>query len=189
MKQARPFLLAFLLLAVPPGDAHAQANPVRLKVSKMETDHRHTTYQSASGTYRQQQVNSAVYYTVEILGLNTTKPSDLKVKWAILVDPSHAEAQGAGYSWNNAPKKIVEGERQCKVAVGQRYAFDTDSIDLDTVTTDYDYDSRRYTHGGTIQGYLVEVYDGDRLVASDYSSTDIKREIEQTKEKRDKKNP
>lgn len=189
MKQARPLLPALLLLAAALIDAHAQASSVHLKVSKMETNHRHTTYESADGGYRQQQINSTIYYTVELVSLNTTRPADLKIKWTILVDPSRAEAHGNGYSQMKADEKIVTDERQCKIAVGQRYTFDTDSIDLDTVATDYNYNGRHYTYGGGIHGYLVEVYDGDRLIASDASSVNFKSELEKFQANRDKKNP
>jgi hypothetical protein len=189
MKYARPLLPILLLFVVSAIQARAQADSVRLKISKMESNHRRNTYQDASGAYRHQQVNSAIYYAVELVSLNTTKPADLKIKWAILVDPTKAEAHGNSYSWTPAAETIVEGERQCKIAVGQRYAFNTDSIDLDTVMTNYDYEGRRYTYGGSIHGYLVEVYDGDRLVASDGSPTDIKSQIDQFKAKHDKKTP
>jgi hypothetical protein len=179
MKYARPLLPVLLLLAGSVIDARAQANSVRLKVTKMESTHRQTTYQTSDGSYRQQQVKSAVYYTIEVVNLNTTGPADLKIKWAILVDPSKAEAQGGGYSMTKVAEKVVSGERQSKITLGQRYTFDTDPIDLDTVTTSYDTGGQRFHSGGSIQGYLVEVYNGDRLVASDSSSQNIKHDMEQ----------
>jgi hypothetical protein len=163
----------------------AQISPVRLSVSKNEKKEQKTTYQDSSGYYRQRQINRTVSYSVEVRNFSSTALAGIVIKWAILYDPSHAEVRGGGgVSWNRADLKVLDGERTCSLQVGQRFAFDTDSVDLSSVHTGNSYTTRANQYGGDIRGYCVEVSTADgKLLASEIQPPDTKQQLDQVRAK------
>lgn len=187
MKHVRLLVLVPLLLAMLPSDARAQVSPLRLTVNKTQKDKRETTYQSTNGRHRTQEVNSTVFYTVEVANIAPATLSNLKINWAILIDPSHGEHLGGGVGWNEAHLKVATGERACNIGLGLKYKFDTDPVDLSAVVVDNN--GQHHTRGGSVRGYMVEVYQGGHLIASDYSPSDIKNQIDHVRENRANKGP
>ena len=168
--------------------AHAQLNPVRLNVSKVEKKDRQTTYRSADGRYRHEQVNSTTSYTVQLVNVSAGSLSNVRIKWAILVDSSHAEARAAGgISTTKGKLSVVEGERNCSLDLGQRYSFDTDVIELSAAVAGTDYSGSRWNYGGKVLGYAIEVFVDGKPVTADIQPGDTKKRIEQVRA--DEQNP
>src|ERR1043166_1757249 len=161
--------------------ASAQLNPVRLNVNKVEKKDRQTTYRSADGQYRREQLNSATSSTVQLVNVSGGSLSNIRVKWAVLVDSSHAEARATGISTTNGKLDIVEGERTCSLDLGQRYSFDTDVIELSAAMAGSDYSGSRWNYGGKVLGYAVEVFVDRKPGASEIQPSDTKKRIEQVK--------
>ena len=167
--------------------AQGQISPVRLSVTKNEKSDQKTTYQDNYGYNRQQQIKKTISYTVEVRNFSAGALPNLTVKWAVLYDPSKAEAHGhGGVSWSSKDLRVLEGEHACSLGLGQQCAFDTDSIDLSTVHGGTANTTQGYQYGGDIHGYSVEVFSGERLLASEYQPQDIKSQIEAARTNKDK---
>jgi hypothetical protein len=150
--------------------AQAQINPVRLKVNKTEKKDRKTTYRSTDGYTQQQQIQSTVFYTIEVANVSATPVTDLQVKWALLIKT------------RVVPEfKVVEGERTCSIGLGQKYVFDTDIVELSGSQWQNNWTGSRSGSSAEVAGYAVEVLSGDRIVASEIIPADTKRRIEQLK--------
>lgn len=118
---ARSRILPFVLAALTPfaAQARAQIVSVRLSVTKNESKDQRATFHDTSGAYRREQMDSTVSYTVELRNFSSCTLSNLVVKWAVLYDPSTAQASGGGVSWNTAMLKVEEGEHPCSLGLGQ----------------------------------------------------------------------
>jgi hypothetical protein len=148
--------------------ADAQVNPVRLRVLKQQkTDYRQS-YQTTDGYWRERRGTKAVSYSIAVAN-NTTKPlMDVRVEWAVLVQPYVRYDQ----------LRVVDGSKSVDIPFGKSFVFETDIIEL----TGYEWrtsEGGRHQHSAEILGYAVEVYIGDKLVASDIKPSDAKRKIEQ----------
>jgi hypothetical protein len=168
-----------LLLTLP---AEAQLNPVRLKVNKIQKKATQTTHRQTDGAYRQQQNNETIYYEIDVSNFSASPITNCIVKWAVLYDPSQARSHGSGgFTWSSEDLAVSEGQKTCQLALGQKYSFETDPIELSTVSTSISYTGRRYRYGGEVRGHVVEVFVNDRLVATDASSNDIRQQMEKAK--------
>jgi hypothetical protein len=178
----RPFVV-FLLPVFLAAAAYAQIKPFRIKVDKISKKNTtKTVYQDASGAYRNQQVNETVHYHIEVVNFSTMPRPDVKIKWVLLYDSSQATVQGNGGINAPAPNlKTLEGERTCSLAVGQKYIFDTESLNLSSVSSSMPYTTKLSHQGGEVLGYVVEVLVGDALAAKEISPPDTKSRIEKLK--------
>jgi hypothetical protein len=161
---------------------YAQIKPFRIRVEKISKKDIKIVYQDASGAYRNQQINETVRYHIEIVNFSTTPRPDVKIKWTLLYDSSQATARSNGGIDAPGPNlKTLEGERTCSLAVGQKYAFDTESLDLSSVTSSRAYTTQISHQGGEALGYVVEVLIGDTLAAEEIRPLDTKSRIEKLK--------
>jgi hypothetical protein len=100
----------------------------------------------------------------------------------VLYDASEATAHGGGgvsvTAWG---LEVLEGERVCSLAFGQKYVFDTEPFDLSSVNSSRPNTTVQDCRGGQVVGYAVEVFLGDKLVASDIRPSDTKSRIEKLK--------
>ncbi len=183
--QALPFSLALFLSFVP--QAPGQISPVRLSVSKKENMDTRNSYFDAGGTYRRQQVDSTVSYAIEVRNFSSGTLSNLMVKWTVLYDASTASVAGGGVSWSSAHLKVLEGDHSCNLGLGQKCGFDTDSLDLSSVRTDYNYNGVRHQYGGAVIGYCVEVFKDDKVLASEIQPPDTKQRIQKVKDREQSK--
>ncbi len=169
------------------GQTRAQMSPVRVSVTKNEKSDQKTTYQDSSGYFRQQQIKKTVSYTVEVRNFSAGALPNLTIKWAVLYDPTKAEAHGGGsVSWSTKDLKVLEGEHTCTLDLGQECGFDTAPIDLSSVHSGTANTTQGYQYGGGIRGYCVEVFAGERLLGSELQPQDIKSQIEAAKTNKDK---
>ena len=163
-----------LLFALTPLLSYGQISPVRLKVNKVTKKER-VERESGDKPLIQQ-----VLYEVELSNASTAASDDLTIKWAILYKP---------YPYNN-DLKILEGDRTCSLGIGQRYKFETDSLEVPMKKRAY-YNSRgiRSSSGDGLEilGYLVEVYSGKKILASDIQPSDIKTRIQKVRDAEEKK--
>jgi hypothetical protein len=173
--------VVFVLPVFLAASAHAQIKPVRIDVSKVSKKNSKTVYQDSGGTYRNQQVNETIHYTIQVVNSGTLPLTDVKIKWAVLYDSSQATMHGDGVSATASPLKILEGEQTCSLRVGQKYAFDTESLDLSSVNSSRAYTTKQHHYGGEVIGYAVEVLVGDKLAAEEVRPSDIKSRIEKAK--------
>ncbi len=148
----------------------AQINPIRLKVNKTEKKDRKTTYRSTDGYTQQQQINSTVFYTIEVANATTAPVTDLQVKWALLIKTRAVQQF-----------KVIEGERTCNIGLGQKYAFDTDIVELSGSQWQNNASGARSENSAEVAGYVVEVLKEGRIITSDITPADTKRRIEQLK--------
>jgi hypothetical protein len=136
--------------------AEAQLNPVRLKVNKVQKKASQTTFRDTDGSYRRQQHNETTYYEIDVSNFSASPITNCVVKWAVVYDPSYARAHGSGsVSWTTTDLAVSEGEKVCQLGLGQKYNFETDPIELSTVSTSSTYSGRRYRYGGEVHGHLV----------------------------------
>ena len=184
----RALIFAFALFLLLTGQAYTQVGFVRLSVRKNEKRDQRTTYQNESGTYRQQQIKKTVSYSIEVQNASAAAFHGLVVKWTVLYDSSRAEAHGNGgsTSWSEGGLKIIDGERSSDLGVGQRLAFETDSVDISSVTTGNATTTQRNQYGGDIRGYCVEVLLDGKVLASEIQPPDTKSRIAQVKAKMEK---
>jgi hypothetical protein len=171
MKTVTVFLsgATWLLLLAFANHAQAQISPVRLSVSKHQKINQNTISQNdrLDTGVREQEVNEEVYYTIVVANAGAASVPNAKIKWAILVKPIRS-----------TKLELVEGERTCSLSFGQKFAFDTDLVQL----SGRKWQSRdgwyRRTVSAQIVGYAVEVYMGDKIVASAVDPSDVRRKIE-----------
>lgn len=160
--------LAVLALLAPCADA--QINPIRLKVNKTEKKDRKTTYRTTDGFSQQQQINSTVFYTIEVANAATVPVTDLQIRWALLIKT------------RVVPEfKVIEGERTCSIGLGQKYAFDTDIVELSGTQWQDNRTGSRSEKSAEVAGYVVEVLKEGRIIASDITPADTKHRIEELK--------
>lgn len=152
--------------------AHAQVSPVRLKVSKRQKSEMKTTYQSGSGEYRSREGVMNVCYNIEVSLLSGTA-REVRVKWAVLVKREGWVGSALGH-W-----QVVEGEKTGTVELARKFVFDTDVIELQR--SEYHSEGRLQEYGSKVEGYVVDVYIGDQLVASDAQPSSVRAKIEQAR--------
>jgi hypothetical protein len=161
-----------LLLTCLAAEAPAQISPVRLSVNKNRKVEQKTTSQQGgyAWSWREQAVNERVYYSIEVANASTAPLSNLRVKWAVVVQPA-----------NRKEPQLIEGERACSLNLSQKFAFDTDVIELSGKKWETSDGQYRRDDSSKILGYAVEVFLNDKRVAADIQPTDTKRKIEELK--------
>ena len=154
--------------------SEAQMSPVRLRVTKNSHKERKTTQQDRYGQERVQAVNETVTYTIEVVNLSSKEIKDVRIHWAVLVNPSSGSS-------SSGSMRVTEGEKTSDLKNGQKYSFDTDKIDLAGTQRDSAsyYGTTRTRTGAGIEGYAVEVYADGRVVASEILPIDTKKRIDQ----------
>ena len=145
----------------------AQISPVRLSVNKNQKTTQ-TTISQSDLSINEQEVDQEVSYTIVVTSTSGAPVSDIKIKWAIMVKPTHGKTD----------LKLVEGERTCSLNFGQKFTFDTDLMQLNGKKWQSRNGRNRKAISSQIVGYAVEVYIGDRVVASDIQPPDAKRKID-----------
>lgn len=168
--------IACLLFFAAAFQSDAQISPVRLSVNKSRKIEQKTTSQQGGYAWgwREQAVNEKVYYTVEVANASTAPVSNLRIKWAVLVQPA-----------NRKDPQIIEGERSCSLNLGQKFSFDTDVIELSGTKVETSDGQYRRSNTSQIAGYAVEVFLNDKRVAADIQPTDAKRKMEDAKAGKD----
>jgi hypothetical protein len=103
----------------------------------------------------------------------------------VLTRPGHTSTYSRSKG-SDSSARIFEGERTAKLGVGQRLTFDTDPIVLQVskYESGYGYSSRS---GDQLDGYVVEVRQGAKVLAVDAQPQDTKRRLDAIKAQRDKK--
>lgn len=171
-QQTRVYIFSALglLLTLAATPAVSQINPVRLKVTKTLKKER---VERDSG---EKPLIQQVLYTVELSNASTAPVNDLVIKWAVLYKSEHYSSE----------RKLMQGERTCTLGIGQKYLFETGALEVPLKKRGFYGSSERgfsVSSGSAadIIGYLVEVYDGTKIVASDGQPPDIKPQIKKAK--------
>ena len=156
-------LLVFGWIATP---VNGQIAPVRLKVTKTPKKERDAESKA---------MKSSVLYSVEVSNAGTKPADDLTIKWAILYKPRSYSSMLA----------LLEGERTCSIALGQKYVFETDPVEVDSVQGSYGHSS--YRDRAEIVGYVIEVYSGKKILVADAQPQDSKDRIKKYKDSEEKR--
>jgi hypothetical protein len=168
---------SILLLSLAVSRSIAQINPVRLSVTKNRKVNQKTTQQNTGiiQSWSEHEVKETVSYTIEVANATTAPVPNLRIHWAILVKPV-----------GNAPLEFIEGEKTCSLALGGKYVFDTDVLELGGKkwqTSDGQY---RQDDSSKVLGCAVEAFIGNQRVAADVQPADTKRKIDELKTQKEK---
>ena len=143
-------------------DVHAEISPVQLIVTKSKkTKVNASSSGSTSGRSKVGRTvigSSTISYHIELANKSTQPLDGLKVKWAVLVKP----AQGSAV--------VRDGDNTFSIEPRGKIEFDTDSWELEK--------------DDNLVGYVIEVSQGDKIIASDIHPPDTKVKISQVKPKK-----
>ncbi len=179
MKLSASILItAGLLLGWLPA-AKAQLGPIQLKVAEETKTERNTnySYRYAYSNYKSRTSTQFTYLNVELFNTSGKTAHNITAKWCLFVQPPG----------KRLPETIT-GEVTTDIAFGHRYKFETDGVQTDqrtrrTYAGYYGGGSSTSSSGGKadLLGYYVEVYEGDKLIASQKEPANIKDQIAQAK--------
>jgi hypothetical protein len=168
----------FLVSAVP---GEAQLAPIQLKVQEIKKRDTATTgrHNDPWGyySYRSSRSTGLTLFEIELFNSSGKAAKDVKVKWAIMVQPSGASAK----------PRLIEGEQTVNLSFGQRYKLETDAIvtDISTKSTYSGYYSgsgtRSRSDQAEILGYHVEVIMDGKVISSDSQPMDMRDQIARLK--------
>jgi hypothetical protein len=170
MNSFRKLLVAFTLLALVMGwasaPANAQISPVRLKVTKTPKKERDADTKA---------MRSSVLYTVELSNASTKPTDDLTIKWTILYKPRNYSSM----------LSLMGGDRTCSLGLGQKFVFETDAVEIDSVQGSYGHST--YRNRAEIVACLIEVCAGKKILVSDAQPPDAKETIKKYKDAEEKR--
>jgi hypothetical protein len=183
------------LLVLPVTGAAAQPGPVRLTVTKIQKAEAQRfkevgvyldpSHRGGSDSFLQ--VGDFVHYHIKLALMGPKALPALRIEWALLVKPAGEENP-----------RVIQGENVGKLDLGSRsgkFECDTQTVHVRTKEqarrrNTAMAESRSSQASGTggssayqgivteILGYSVEVFDGDRVIASAAEPADVKHKIE-----------
>lgn len=145
----------------------AQLSPVKLTVTERARNDRVSSNAKVSTT-------QFTYYEVELQNVSAKSYSELAVKWTMVVQPPR-----------NKPIKLLSGDHQVKLEQGKKVAVQTDAVEtgIRTLKRGSKKIETTNTTKSEIVGYLIEVWEGDKMLATALEPADIRSTIEKLKNK------
>ena len=158
----------------------AQAQSVKIDVQKStKKDMKVTSHGGYYSSYTEKQGTEGIAYTITIANHSTGTLSNLTVTWAVLVRSGFHSTYSHDMSKDPA-LRAATGTRNLNLGMGQHETFDTDPVRLNVTKYDdgYGYHSRS---GDQIDGYVVKVMLGEKVLAVDCQPQDAMERLDNIK--------
>ena len=175
MKKMTLLITLFLgtLLAV-----QVQAQSVKIDVQKSTKKDMKVT--SHGSYYTEKQGTEGIVYTVTITNHSSGTLSNVTVRWAVLVRSAYYSTSSSRDLSTDPSLRAVTGTRNLNLGMGQHETFDTDPVKLNVTKFNdgYSYHSRT---GDQIDGYVVKVMLGEKVLAVEAKPQDAIERLDNIK--------